>query len=97
MIEASKKWPNSGRIVSEWIHVLRMMKKPLGILKIWREEIDKIPKAGELWCEGGRIYLNLGEEGNAIKCFQAALHFTPQYGDTFFELLSIYLRQNRHY
>ena len=41
--------------------------------------------------------MNLGEEANALKCFQAALHFTPQYGDTFFELLSIYLSQNRHY
>jgi cytochrome c-type biogenesis protein CcmH/NrfG len=54
------------------------------MLKVWRNKILKIPKSGELWCEGGRIYLNLLEYNNAIKCFHYAIHFTPQFGDSFF-------------
>ena len=82
---ASQKWGQSGRLMAEWIHVLRAHNKnTLVILKIWRHRIEAVPKSGELWCEGGRIYLDLREYQNAIKCFGFALHFTPQYGDTFF-------------
>lgn len=57
MIEASKQWPQAGRLIAEWIHSLRATKRnSLAILKIWRKKIDLVPKSGELWCEGGRIY-----------------------------------------
>jgi tetratricopeptide (TPR) repeat protein len=58
-------------------------------------KIEESPKSGELWCEGGRIYMELKEYSNAKKCFLAAIHFTPQYGDSFFELLKVLLIENR--
>lgn len=63
------------------------------MLKKWRSKIDKIPKSGELWCEGGRIYIELKQYLDAIRCFKAAIHFTPEYGDSFFELLKVYILQ----
>ena len=67
------------------------------MLKLWRVKIEKVPKSGELWCEGGRIYADLQEYENAAKCFKTALHFTPQYGDSFFEQLRIFIKFNRNY
>ena len=61
------------------------------MLALWREKIDEVPKSGELWCEGGRIYAELGQHDNATKCFKAAIHFTPQYGDSFVEQLRLCL------
>jgi hypothetical protein len=43
---ASKRWPHTGRLIAEWIHVLRTKKSPLAMLKIWREKIDEVPKSG---------------------------------------------------
>lgn len=60
MMNVSKKWSQSGRLIAEWIHALRASKgNTVGILKIWRDKIDTVPKSGELWCEGGRIYSEL--------------------------------------
>lgn len=95
LFEASKKWSYTGRLIAEWIHMLREKITPREILKIWREKIDEVPKSGELWCEGGRIYAELHDYENASKCFKAAIHFTPQYGDSFIEQLRIYLLKGR--
>ncbi len=65
LLGASKKWPQTGRVIAEWIHCLRLVKSPLAMLKIWRERVEEVPKSGELWCEGGRIYAELGELANA--------------------------------
>lgn len=81
--EASKKWSYTGRLIAEWIHSLRESLTAREVLKIWRERIEEVPKSGELWCEGGRIYVELHEYENASKCFKAAIHFTPQFGDSF--------------
>jgi hypothetical protein len=62
------------------------------MLKIWRKKIDELPMSGELWCEGGRIYAELSENRNALFCFKCAIHFTPQYGDSFLEEIKIYLQ-----
>jgi tetratricopeptide (TPR) repeat protein len=56
LLEASKKWSYTGRLIAEWIHSMRDSRPPREVLKIWREKIDEVPKSGELWCEGGRIY-----------------------------------------
>jgi len=37
------------------------------------------------------MYAELKDYENASKCFRAAIHFTPQYGDSFFEELRILL------
>ena len=93
---ASKKWALTGRLIAEWIHSLRTIKTPLQMLLIWRQKIDEVPKSGELWCEGGRIYAELGEFNNASKCFRYAIHFTPQYGDSFLEELRLLLKESRY-
>jgi hypothetical protein len=56
LFEATKKWSYTGRLIAEWIHSLRVNHSPKDVLKIWREKVDEVPKSGELWCEGGRIY-----------------------------------------
>jgi len=38
----------------------------------------------------------LYEYENAIKCFKAAIHFTPQYGDSFIEQLRILLIKGKY-
>lgn len=48
-----------------------------------------MPKSGEVWCEGARLLLRRGEFGDARRCLEYALHFTPQYGDTFIEYLRL--------
>ena len=49
-----------------------------------------VAKSGEVWCEGGRIFLNpcstLFSLRNAKKCLNLAVYFTPQYGDSFIEV-----------
>lgn len=37
LMEASQMWPNTGRLTCECIHVLRMQKRPLAMLKLWRQ------------------------------------------------------------
>jgi hypothetical protein len=86
-----KKWPYTGRLIAEWIHCLRSKRPVVEVLKIWREKIQEVPKSGELWCEGGRMYAELKDYENASRCFRSAIHFTPQYGDSFFEELRILL------
>ena len=49
-----------------------------------------VAKSGEVWCEGGRIFLNpcstLFSIHNAQYCLNLAVYFTPQYGDSFIEV-----------
>jgi len=59
----------------------------------FRKATQEVAKSGEVWCEGARIFLNpLGEFfdlGRANKCLEFAVHLTPQYGDSFLELLRL--------
>ena len=63
------------------------------------QALNEIPKSGEVWCEGARIVMadhpanvlfNLAE---AEKYLLFAVQFTPQYGDSFLELMRLYLMQ----
>ncbi|KNC54200.1 uncharacterized protein AMSG_09989 [Thecamonas trahens ATCC 50062] len=53
--------------------------------------VRQVPKSGEVWCEGARLYLNpvspLFDLVAARKCLQYAMLFTPQYGDSLVESL----------
>eukprot|EP00913_Durusdinium_trenchii_P029163 g27339.t1 len=55
--------------------------------------LSQVAKSGEVWCEGARIFMNpLGHAFNlqrANKCLEFAVHLTPQYGDSFLELLRL--------
>jgi hypothetical protein len=63
---------------------------------VLRNAILEAPKSGEVWCERGRCCLNPLQVddfdlGQAQQSFAFAIHFTPQYGDTFIELLRLEL------
>lgn len=61
---------------------------------IFHTAIKNVPKSGEVWCEGARIclnpytpcYFNLKK---AHRFLNFAMHFTPQYGDSFIEYLRL--------
>eukprot|EP00931_Biecheleriopsis_adriatica_P115000 TRINITY_DN9085_c0_g1_i1.p1 TRINITY_DN9085_c0_g1~~TRINITY_DN9085_c0_g1_i1.p1 ORF type:complete len:781 (-),score=170.88 TRINITY_DN9085_c0_g1_i1:216-2558(-) len=59
----------------------------------FRRAAQEVAKSGEVWCEGARIYMNpLGayfDLNRANKCLEFAVHLTPQYGDSFLELLRL--------
>jgi len=58
-----------------------------------RKALNAVPKSGEVWCEGGRIYLNpfsrLFGVHRAKRHLHFATKFTPQYGDSFIEGIRI--------
>jgi hypothetical protein len=39
LLEASKRFPNTGRLIAEWIHCIRLKYPASEVLKIWREKI----------------------------------------------------------
>lgn len=65
----------------------------------FREALKHVAKSGEVWCEGARIYLNPVSKHfhlmNASKCLNYAVFFTPQYGDSFIEVVMFYLLHSR--
>jgi hypothetical protein len=62
-------------------------------MNICHQASKEVPKSGEVWCEFARVFLNpLGAAfhlDRAHKSLQFALRLTPQYGDTFLELLRL--------
>jgi tetratricopeptide (TPR) repeat protein len=54
----------------------------------------KIPKSGEVWCEGARLLMSPMSHKydlqKAEKYLNFAIQFTPQYGDSFLELFKLY-------
>ena len=63
---------------------------------MFQAAINEISKSGEVWTEGARLFMNSHPENPyfnlelAIKYLNFAIHFTPQYGDSFLELLRAY-------
>lgn len=64
-------------------------------LSVLRQALREVPKSGEVWCEGARIHLSpLSRNFDldlAEKYLDFAIQFTPQYGDSFLELLRMVL------
>jgi hypothetical protein len=64
-------------------------------LRVLRQALGEVPKSGEVWCEGARIHLSpLSRAFDLRKAEQYldfAIQFTPQYGDSFLELLRLLL------
>lgn len=66
------------------------------------KSLNEIPKSGEVWCEGARLHMNKHPNNTyydlemARKYLEFAIQFTPQYGDSFLEMLklSMLLPQN---
>jgi hypothetical protein len=66
----------------------------LSKLQVLLRAIQEVPKSGEVWCEGARchmnpLHLNSFDLSSAQKFLSFAVQFTPQYGDTFLELLRL--------
>jgi len=62
---------------------------------VFREALKQVPKSGEVWCEGSRIHMHPlsphMDLGTAQRYLQFAIQFTPQFGDSFIELLRLQL------
>lgn len=54
---------------------------------VFKEALREVPKSGEVWCEGARIYIKRHKHAKARMCLEFAAQFTPQYGDSFIEYL----------
>lgn len=67
--------------------------------KTFLNAVWEIPKSGEVWCEGARILMSpishIFDLSNAEKFLRFAIQFTPQYGDSFLELMRLYIIQGR--
>lgn len=53
-----------------------------------------VPRSGEVWCEAARLWLDptlpaVFSPRLARRCLALAMHFTPQYGDSFLERLRL--------
>ncbi|KAJ6248838.1 tpr-containing protein [Anaeramoeba flamelloides] len=95
--ESIELHPGTGRIWAIYIHLLSKN----GIddqLKIFRKAIQEVPKSGEVWCEGARILLNPKSKYFNLKLARRflnfAIQFTPQYGESFIELIRLELLEN---
>jgi len=57
------------------------------------QALEHVPKSGEVWCQGARLHLNpfsaQFDLEIARKYLGFAIRFTPQYGDSFIELLRL--------
>ena len=60
-------------------------------LQVFYTALFFVAKSGEVWCEGARIFLNPISKHfnplNAQRCLHFAVYFTPQYGDSFIEVV----------
>lgn len=77
--------------------VFIQLKQPLGLeeqSRVFRRALREVPKSGEVWCEGARIYIKQGKHAEARDCLAFAAQFTPQYGDSFIEYLHNELAEN---
>jgi la-related protein 1 len=58
------------------------------------QALQEVPKSGEVWCEGARLRLNPFSQyfdlAKAEEYLLYAVQFTPQYGDSFIELMRLY-------
>lgn len=101
VLEALEIHSGAGRLWSILIHLCHRMeaigRSQKGALTkhyAFLNALSRCPKSGEVWCEGGRNHLNpllLDSFDLTLAqrhlCFAA--QFTPQYGDTFLELLRL--------
>ena len=66
---------------------------PSRALFVFLRALQFVSKSGEVWCEGARLFLNpcssLFSLQRARYCLNLAVFFTPQYGDSFIEVVSV--------
>ncbi len=90
--KALKTHTGTGRL---WAILIRLTTSDNEKLRMFQRAYREVPKSGEVWCEGARMCLNplspLFDLSKARQCLQFAVRFTPQYGDSFIELLRLEL------
>lgn len=102
--EAVSKYFSTGRLWASLIQLLHADKDCVGQdlqFKAFVIAIKEVPKSGEVWCEGARLRLNpftkYYDVDKAEQYLNYAIQFTPQYGDSFIELLRVYyLKKELH-
>ena len=100
--EAVARYYSTGRLWASLIQLLhadrQSVEKDLQF-KAFLLAIKEVPKSGEVWCEGARLRLNPFTKHydlhKAEEYLNYAIQFTPQYGDSFIELLRVYLLQGK--
>eukprot|EP01106_Pelomyxa_sp_JSP_P002356 TRINITY_DN1358_c1_g1_i1.p1 TRINITY_DN1358_c1_g1~~TRINITY_DN1358_c1_g1_i1.p1 ORF type:complete len:293 (+),score=79.29 TRINITY_DN1358_c1_g1_i1:88-879(+) len=99
--QALQKHPGTGRL---WAIYMQLMPKSEHRTQLaqFHNAFRLVPKSGEVWCEGGRIFMQYGDYSTAERALKFATQFTPQYGDSFVELVHLLLlrqqmlRRNPH-
>lgn len=56
---AAARYRNSGRLAAEVLFIDRMVDPPEVMIDKWAALVNELPKSGEVWCEGGRIHMEL--------------------------------------
>jgi la-related protein 1 len=92
---------NTGRLYASLIQIMHIKAKTtedyLAAYEKFKSSCAKIPKSGEVWCEGARLVMNSKHPkynlAKAKKYLEYALHFTPQYGDSFIEMMKLAIHQ----
>jgi len=86
--------PATGRLWSALIALEHSGKGGVeSAMQTFRRAVREVPKSGEVWCEGARAFMNpLVSQfhiGRAMRCLEFAIQLTPQYGDSFLELVRL--------
>lgn len=86
--------PSTGRLWASLIQILHATNSGLQ-MNAFITAVQEVPKSGEVWCEGARIRLNpFSKHFDLIKAEEYlayAIQFTPQYGDSFIEMIKVLL------
>ena len=89
---ALEQHPGTGRLWALYIQIQRNVSDSAG-LEAARTAIQHVPKSGEVWCEVARLFLTPTARcfslTTARRCLKFAIMFTPQYGDSFLELVRL--------
>ena len=93
--EALKIHTGTGRLWAILIQ-LRQNESQEKQVRVFRRALSEVPKSGEVWCEGARIAIRIGDYAAARQYINFAIQFTPQYGDSFIEYLRLELLENRN-
>ena len=101
VVQAIKTYSGKGRLWSLLIQLEHKRAKSKNDFdhthETFMKAINEISKSGEVWCEGARLCMtnNLSNSfyslKNALQYLKFAILFTPQYGDSFIELIRICL------
>jgi tetratricopeptide (TPR) repeat protein len=95
--EALAVHPGTGRL---WAALIRLKREDGEDeqIRVFKKALLEVPKSGEVWTEGARLYLNpLSRRLDFAKArtfLDFAVQFTPQYGDSFLEVIRLELLVN---